>query len=328
MRYLLDKSFARRLRLNSSIFRNPYWVLPVDDKGRENYEPVGRGVRSSVSCAKWVGLDICRNFEGHKGRTLNGEDCTDKVVNRNRHFWCHKPSCPVCFIRGWSIRGARSITGRLDKAVELGLGKIEHIVVSPAVADRNLPEYVMRKKCREALVDCSVVGGVMIFHGFRINKERRVLVWSPHFHVLGFVLGGFARCRRCKGADCYECDGGFMGKAYKLYRENGYIVDVKDERECIFGSAWYQLHHATIRLGVKRFHTFTWFGGCGNRKFSSEKVFCKSLCAVCSEEMTRAVYVGNEPFVKDVGHPDYKAVFLRDEFDENGEPNYIDKDGG
>jgi len=46
----LNRSFSRRLRLNRAILKNKYWSLPVDDKGHENYMPVGRGVRSSVVC--------------------------------------------------------------------------------------------------------------------------------------------------------------------------------------------------------------------------------------------------------------------------------------
>ena len=48
----------------------------------------------------------------------------------------------------------------------------------------------------------------------------------------------------------------------------------------------------------------------------------------CGGEMVRAVYVGSRRIVKDVGHPDYVPLFVDDEFDENGEPNYIDVDGG
>jgi hypothetical protein len=321
-----DKSFSRRLRLNRAILDNKYWWLPVDDKGHSNFEPVGRGVPSSSSCGRWVGLDTCKNLEGHKGGLLRGKDATGKVVNRLRHWWCHKSSCPICFARGWSVRGANHITGRVLKGVELGFGLVEHIIVSPPVEDYGLSESVLRLKCRMALVECGVSGGCMIFHGFRIGRrlESGKLVWSLHYHCLGFIEGGFDRCRHCKGGDCRIC-GGFMGKAYLLYDKNGYIVDVKGKRESIFGTGWYQLHHSTIRLGVKRFHVVTWFGSCGNRKFKSLKVAVKSLCCVCGEEMGQSVYVGKERIVKNVGRVGYKPVFLSDEFDENGGSNYIDR---
>lgn len=193
----MDKSYSRRFQLNSAISKSPYWVLPVDDVGHENYVPVGRGVESSPLCGKHVGVSICRNFEGHEGGSLNGVDTTNQVIVRHRHLWCHRYLCPVCFIRGWSVRGARSIEGRFAKAVELGLGKIEHVVVSVAVADRGLSEDVLREKCRDALFDRGVLGGCMLFHGYRRDKRRDVLVWSPHYHALCFIFGGFDRCRDC-----------------------------------------------------------------------------------------------------------------------------------
>ena len=327
---IVDKSFARRLRLNSSIVKNKYFVLPVDDVGHENYTPVGRGKKSSSLCGRWVGLNVCKNFEGHEGKLLNGEDCTDKVVNYNRHLWCKKSSCPVCFIRGWSVRGARSIFSRFVKAVQLGLGKVEHIVVSPPVAEgRVLPESALRKICRKALVDRGILGGCMIFHGYPMNKERTSLVWRPHYHVVGFVVNGY-RCRGCTlvCSEHPECNG-FERRTRFLNESDGCIVKVLPERKTVFGTAFYQLNHATIRLGVKRFHVVTWFGSCGNRKFKSVDVEVGVTCPVCHEEMVRAVFVGKERIVKDVGHPDYKAVFLCDEFDEDGQPNYVDVvDGG
>ena len=329
----MDKSYFRRLRLNSAIFKNPYWVLPVDDKGHENYVPVGRGIESSPLCGKHVGVSVCKNVEGHKGVSVNGVDCTDKVVVRHRHMWCHRSLCPVCFIRGWSVRGARSIEGRLNEGVKRGLGKVEHVMVSVAVADRSLSEYVMRKKCRDALFDRGVVGGCMIFHGYRVDKKRGALVFSPHYHALCFVLGGFDRCRNCVHVreDCASCDG-FKGREVRGYAKDKYLVKVFDEREKsyysdkrnIFGTAFYFLNHATIRVGIKRFHTVTWFGVCGNRKFKSKELKAEVSCPACGEEMVRAVYMGSRHIVKDVGHADYVPWFVDAEFGENGQPNYID----
>ena len=179
-----NRSFSERLQLNSAILNNKYWSWSYDDKGHENYMPVGRGKKSSDVCGRWVGFYVCKNVEGHKGKFLGGvTDCTDKVVVRHRHLFCTKSSCPVCFIRGWSVRGARSITGRILEADRRGFGKVEHIVVSPSVADHELSESALRLKCRKALLDCGVVGGCMIFHGYRKDEERGVLVWSPHYQL-------------------------------------------------------------------------------------------------------------------------------------------------
>jgi len=324
----VGRSFSERLRLNRAILKNKYWFLPVDDKGHENYMPVGRGKKTGDHCGRWVSFSVCKNVEGHKGVFLGGvTDCTDKVVVRHSHMWCTKSSCPVCFNRGWSVRGARRIADRLLEGDKRGFGEVEHIVVSVSIADRDLPESVLRKRCRKVLFDCGVTGGCMIFHGYREDESRGVLAWSPHYHVLGYLDGGYSRCRHCKGGDCYACDG-LQGKFYKTYWDTGYIVRVMDERETVFGTAWYQLNHATIRIGIKRFHSVTWFGCCSYRKFGSEKSKNENLCPACHEEMTRSVYVGSRHIVKDVGSPDYAPVFVDDEFGEDGEPNYIESAGG
>ena len=318
------RSFAERLRLNSAIVKNKYWVLPVDDVGHENYMPVGRGVKSSNVCGRWMSFSVCKNVEGHKGIFVDGMDCTNKVVVRHNHLWCHKSSCPICFIRGWSVRGARSIEGRLVEAVKRGFGKVGHIVVSVSAKDYGLCESVLRKKCRDVLLDRGVIGGCMIFHGYREDRSRGVLAWSPHYHVLGFVRDGYA-CRECERKwNCVKGCGGFDDRAWHAFQKDGYYVKVFAERKTVFGSAHYQLNHATLRLGVKRFHVVTWFGACGNRKFKSQKLESEVVCPVCGSEMVRSAYVGKRHIVKDVGSPAYVPWFVDDEFGEDGEPNYIE----
>jgi len=321
----VNRSLALHVSLNRQILTKKYWYLPVDDKGHEDFMPVGRGQKTSDFCGASRGVTVCKNVAGHKGKVLNGVDITGKVVVRHRHFWCHKATCPVCFIRGWSVREARSVEGRFIAGEKRGFGKVEHVTVSVAVADRELPESVFRKKCRDALSDRGVFGGCMIFHGFRIDEDRQVLVWSPHYHVLGYVEGGFDCCRSCRHErlDCHSCDG-LKGREARGFKRDGYLVKVLDKRKTVFGTAWYQLNHATVRVGLRRFHVVTWFGVCGNRKFESVKLNAEVLCPVCSEEMVRMAHVGKRRFVTDIGDVGYVPVFADDEFDGSGEPNYVD----
>jgi len=223
------------------------------------------------------------------------------------------------------VRGARSISGRLDVGVERGLGKVEHICVSVHPDDIHLAEKVLRKKSRSALKVRGVHGGVMIWHGFRIDRLRGCLVWSPHYHSLSFIEGGFDRCRDCVHVreDCASCSG-FKGREVREYKKDKYIVKVFDERETVFGSAFYQLNHATIRVSAfSRFMSFTWFGSCGNRKFAGVKGKSEDVCPACGGEMEKSVYVGNRFIAKNIGDVDYKAWFTDDEFDEDGKPNYV-----
>lgn len=102
-------------------------------------------------------------------------------------------------------------------------------------------------------------------------------------------------------------------------------MKVLAERKTVFGTAYYQLNHCTIQLGIKRFSPITWYGRLSYSKFGSEKEPVKDCCPVCSEDMTKSVHVGKAHIVKDIGSPDYKAVFLDREFDEeDASPNYID----
>jgi hypothetical protein len=174
-----------------------------------------------------------------------------------------------------------------------------------------------------------VIGGCMIFHGFRIDRKRNVLVWKPHYHSLGFIKGGFDVCRSCVHdlRDCRECSG-FKGREVREYEKDRYIVKVLAERKTVFGTAWYQLNHATVRVGLKRFHVVTWFGVCGNRKFKSAKLETEDVCPACNEQMVKCAYWGKRHIARNVGDADYKAWFVDDEFDENGEPNYVEIDRG
>lgn len=44
--------------------------------------------------------------------------------------------------------------------------------------------------------------------------------------------------------------------------------------------------------------------------------------------MTRSVYVGKRRVVKDIGSPDYVPLFVDEEFNESGDPNYVEAGGG
>lgn len=227
------------------------------------------------------------------------------------------------------MRGARSIQSRIEEGERLGLGVPEHITVSVAIADRDLPESVMRKRSWDALRDRGGSGAGFIFHGYRKNEGRKVLVWSPHYHAIGVINGGFDRCRECSHDvnDCRSCDG-FKGREVRGFAKDGYLVKVHDKRKTVFGTAHYQLNHATIRLGIKRFQVVTWFGTLSYRKFKSTPLESQDVCSVCHGDMTKAAYVGKRRIVKGVGVVGYVPVFVDDEFNESGEPNYIDFVGG
>ena len=169
----------------------------------------------------------------------------------------------------------------------------------------------------------------MIFHGYRKDRRRRVLVFSPHYHVLGFIRGGFDVCRGCVHVreDCVSCSG-FKGREVREFAKDGYLVKVFERRKTVVGTVFYQLHHATVRVGVKRFHVVTHFGVCANSRLKGRKVEVVPVCPACHGEMAKKVHVGEEFIVRDVGSPLYRKVFPFDEFDGSGLPNFVDAGGG
>jgi hypothetical protein len=218
----------------------------------------------------------------------------------------------------------------LEEGVRRGYGKIEHVTVSPRFVDHGLPEEVLREMCRVALADRGVNGGEMTFHGYRVDQKRNVLKYSPHFHCLGFIEGqGFDRCRECSHVygDCDLCEG-FKGREVRGYKKDGILVKVHGERTTVFGTAFYLLNHATLKLGVKRFHVVTYFGKCGNRKYASGKYESKAVCPACGEEGVKCYPIGVPHLVKDIGSKDYRPLFVDDEFNELGEPKYMEIVGG
>ena len=60
------------------------------------------------------------------------------------------------------------------------------------------------------------------------------------------------------------------------------------------------------------------------RKFKGVKLSSEKVCPICQEEMHRCAHVGKRHIVKDVGDAGYVPLFADDEFNEVGEPNYIE----
>lgn len=316
---------------------NNFNELPVENRWASHgkYQLVGNGEVTNDNCGKYKGLRGCLNVENHDIIAPDGKNYKGKFYIKKVRFTCHKPSCPVCFKHSWAVREAGNIEFRLMFRSKR-FGEIEHIVISVPSRDYGLTLECLRKKAIKILYDCGIVGGVLIFHGFRYTPEKG-WYWSIHFHVLGFILGGYSRCRHCKGGDCYACDGS-EGKFYRAYRSDGYskgyIVKVLGKRKKsfygdkpnIFGTAWYQLNHATIDITKKRFHVATWFGVCSYRKFKLTPLRRRSLCPICGMELERVRYNGN-PFVINEDLAGSRRFFYPDAFDEHGRRTYVKHEG-
>ncbi len=161
------------------------------------------------------------------------------------------------------------------------------------------------------------------------DRMRGVLVWNPHYHILGFIAGGFDVCRDCvhELGDCRSCSS-FNGREVRGFEKDGYIVKVMGKRKTIFGTAWYQLNHSTIRTSVKRPHACTWFGVCSYRKLKVKVEKKKEFCPICGEELVKLHHLGARRIVKERDSPEFVVSFIDDLVDSDGSPNWCEAPSG
>ena len=226
------------------------------------WELAGQRPASNSYCGSFQKIKACLRVELHAQSNLDGVSHVGEVFARKIHRSCNSPLCSVCVFSGWAKRLADHATQRIEAASKK-FGLPQHVIVSPSFADWGLFEFEnakFRLKVKKLLYSLGVVGGCMINHGFRYASyqesiEKHVLqgwYWSPHLHVVGFLLGGYT-CRRCSKlyrasvSTCAGCDG-FEARVRRSYEQNKTIVKVKEERITIFGTIWYQANHSSIQV--------------------------------------------------------------------------------
>ena len=259
-----------------------------------DFELVGHGEVTNENCGRFSGHYYgCLRTDLHKLITLDGANYAGMIYGKPFFHSCDKPSCPVCFKYGWAVREARKIEARLKEASKR-FGLAEHIVCSVPSKDFGLSYEAMCLKTVKVLKSRGVVGGCLIFHGFRFNKRKWFWYWSPHFHALGFILGGYARCRKCSRKwNCLKGCGGFDDRAWQECQKDGWYVKVLGKRKSVFWTLWYQLNHSSIKKGVVRFHVATWFGNVSYRKLKVTAEMRKSVCPICQHDLVKIRYHGS-----------------------------------
>jgi hypothetical protein len=317
----------------SAVFKDSVAEPVVEGYGRYgDFELVGHSQVTNEHCGEHKGYFGCLNVKGHDRIGSDGLNHKGQVFIRGVFKSCDKPSCPICYKYGWATREASKMEMRLVEASRQ-FGLVEHIICSVPRRDYGLSYEELRVKAVKVLVSRGVHGGVLIFHGFRYNDyakacRKNVSVgWylSFHWHVLGFIKGGYV-CRGCvKG--CGGC-GGFEAIVRRLREVDGYVVKVAEDlegvkgvRKTIFGTARYQLDHASIKVGVARFHVATWFGVCSYRRLKVFPEKRRSLCPLCSNELVRVCFCGN-PFVMNLHISSKERFFWEEAVDELGRKNW------
>ncbi len=266
---------------------------------------------TNSECGKFKKFMGCPDVELHNAVRWFYQDLPkDSVFVKSVYHSCDSPLCPKCYKYGWAVREAGRVEARLKEASKR-FGLAEHIVVNVPDSKYALSLEQLRKDCVKALFVRGVIGGCLIFHAFRYHRRNETYVgekphwfFSPHFHVLGFIGGsGYGCCRDCKDfpVKCKSCVG-WEGVTRRCYEKeggrsgSGYIVKVLGKRKTVGGTAWYQLHHASVRRGSNaKSHVATWFGVCSYRKLkliNGSDVGIKHKCPICGKDLVRLRYLG------------------------------------
>ena len=281
-------------------------VKPVEngDVSFGEYDLVGHGKVTNENCGRFSGYFYgCDRVDLHNKTDLNGFNHAGKVYVKKPIFHsCNKPSCPICYKYGWVVREAKCIEARLKEASKR-FGVVEHLSISVPVKDYGMSLESLRLKVVKLLKIRGVVGSCLIWHGFRyanpVEARRKNIVegwrWSPHFHALGFILGGYSKCRRCSRKwDCLKGCGNFDDRSYQQFLKDGYYVKVFGKRKSVFWTAHYLLDHATIRKDSVRFQVVTWWGNVSYRKMKVTVELRKAVCPLCKHDLVKLRYNGSK----------------------------------
>jgi len=308
--------------------------VSVSDSGLVSMYPIvgSNSAPTTEHCGNFEAFYICDRVDLHEliGKKL-GKDYRNKVFVRRVHNNCGKPLCPVCRLN-WASVLSHKVEGRLLGAVkELKVSfpdsmEILHIVISIAPRDYWIAdEKVFRKKVIDALKVYGFLGGCLIFHSSRKRHYElldcgafRQLAddFSPHYHFLGMLKGGYA-CRGCLNkASCVKGCSGFDAVQWDYYGETGIYAKELGARKTVGGTAYYQLNHASVRQGAKRVHVITWVGACGYRKLKVKVEKHSQACPICGYELKRSLYNGSKPLITSRYAFGYERDTLEDYFED------------
>jgi len=84
-----------------------------------------------------------------------------------------------------------------------------------------------------------IVGGVSMFHAYRLSSDGKTWFYSPHFHMIGY---------------------GWVINTKKISSEDGWVIKNKGVRKNsseVYSTVAYLLSHTAIAKGI---HSVTWFG--------------------------------------------------------------------
>ena len=224
------------------------WKLPATKEKRED-------------CGKWF-TKGCLNVSAH-----NGTEYPGKVYIKSFQKSCYRAACEVCY-KKWMARDSNKATRRIEKYEKKSPESAKHIIVSPPSWIHHKPVRELRKEAYKILKKVGAIGGALIYHPFRYDKDSKSWYFSPHFHIVGF---------------------GWISNVSEMYHKDGWIVKNKGLRDSTFAMFYYQLSHAGVKHG---YHTITWFGDLSYSKLKVEDDPNSDQCPLCSAKLRLVFHYG------------------------------------
>jgi len=224
------------------------WHLPGTKDARED-------------CGKWF-TKGCLNVSAH-----NGTEYPGKVYIKSFQKSCYRGGCEVCY-KKWMARDSNKATRRIEVYEKKSTESAKHIIVSPPSWIYHKPVRELRKEAYKVLKKVGAIGGALIYHPFRYDKDFRRWYFSPHFHIVGF---------------------GWISNTAEIYHKDGWIVKNKGLRDSTFATFYYQLSHAGIKRG---YHTVTWFGDLSYSKLKVEEDPNPDECPLCRAKLRLVFHYG------------------------------------
>lgn len=221
------------------------------------------------TCGKFKTLG-CFNLKGHPN---------NQALIQHTKLSCFRSACEYCWMEKWLARESTRATLRIEKYQKVikQIGKTRftnpiHVIVSPSWNDKFMRYDLLKKRCRELLDEAGIVGGLLIYHPFKLDKKKMKWVCMPHFHVIGF---------------------GWVHDTKKISDEHGWVIKNKGVRESLHSTIYYQLSHAGVAENI---HSITWFGELGYRSKYAELIKVENEepndnCDFCSKTLVNAVFV-------------------------------------
>jgi len=280
---------------------------------------VGRGEQTRESCGRFL-------------RLWHGCIQHDPAYLIPIFDFCDRPSCSKCFMWGWCAVTAFKVSLRLKVAsLKFGL-EPEHMTVSLPDSKYDITLARAKVEVQKIAYGFGVIGGYMIPHHQRIDRESLVERYSPHMHLLSFFEGDLKRCRECQFnpdvlhewvGECRACNGVFSCIRHAnegATRDSGrFFVKVFGERESVPKTLFYQLSHSSYDPSRPKARVGVYFGKLGYSNLGLKVEKPKRLCGVCGGEMGLVKHVGHKPIsVISRWRRDFKKQFFQ-ELREGGE---------